>query len=163
MEPDVKILRAGPEHAGEVARLNDTVQRMHAEHHPDIFKYPTDAAEMEAFFRDKISADGSFLFVATLAGRAVGYLWCVIERKEETVFNHERSRVYVHQLSVEPHCQRQGVGRQLMHAVTDLARRNGIGRLMLDSWTFNKGAQRFFSKLGFSRFNSSMWRQVEAD
>lgn len=69
----MEIRQAQPEHAGEIARLNDTVQKMHAAHHPDVFKYPTDAAETERFFRERMSADDHFIFVATIAGHAVGF------------------------------------------------------------------------------------------
>lgn len=159
----MEILRAKPEHAGEIARLNDAVQKMHAEHHPDVFKYPTDAAEVERFFRERMSADDNVIFVATLAGHTVGYVWCTIELKQESVFKHGQRRVYIHQLSVEPQCRRKGVGRELMHAVARLARRHGIGRFTLDSWEFNKEAHTFFEQLGFSRFNINMWREAESD
>jgi ribosomal protein S18 acetylase RimI-like enzyme len=159
----MEILQAKPEHAGEIARLNDAVQKLHAEHHPDVFKYPTHAAETEKFFRETMSADDNFIFVATIAGHAVGYVWCTIELKQENVFKYGQRRVYIHQLSVEPQCRRQGVGRELMHAVESLARRHGIGRCALDSWAFNKEAHAFFEQLGFSRFNISMWREAESD
>jgi len=159
----MKILQAKPEHAGEIGRLNDAVQKMHAEHHPDVFKYPTDAAEMERFFHDRMSADDNFIFVAMLAGHAVGYVWCAIELKKENVFKYGQRRVYIHQLSVEPQCRRKGVGRELMVAVASLARRNDIGRFALDSWAFNKEAHDFFEQLGFLRFNINMWREAESD
>jgi len=33
----MEILQATPACAGEIARLNDAVQKMHAGHHPDAF------------------------------------------------------------------------------------------------------------------------------
>jgi len=41
----MEILKARLENVREIVLLNDAVQKMHAEHHPEVFKYPTDAAE----------------------------------------------------------------------------------------------------------------------
>jgi ribosomal protein S18 acetylase RimI-like enzyme len=159
----MEILQAKIEHAGEIARLNDAVQKMHAEHHPDVFKYPTDTAETESFFRDRISADDNFIFVAEIDGKAVGYIWCTIDLKKENVFKYGQKRVYIHQLSVAPEHRRQGVGRELMLAVSGLARKKGIGKFALDSWEFNKEAHAFFEQLGFSRFNINMWQEAASN
>ena len=112
--------------SGEVARLNDFVQKLHAEHHRAVFKFPTDATETERFFREGMSADDNFIFVATISGHVVGYVWCSIELKQENPFKYEQRRIYIHQLSVEPQHRRKGVGRELMHTVASLAQRHGI-------------------------------------
>jgi ribosomal protein S18 acetylase RimI-like enzyme len=154
----MEILKATLEHAGEIALLNDAVQKIHTEHYPEVFKYPTDATETGRFFRDRISDDDSFIFIARISGQAVGYVWCTIQQRHENVFKYGQERIYIHQLSVEPEFRRKGVGRKLMHAVESVARENGISRFALDSWEFNKEAHAFFEQLGFSCFNINMWR-----
>ena len=159
----MEILKAKLEHVGEIALLNDAVQRLHDEHHSEVFKYPTDIAEVERFFRDRISDDDSSIFMAWILGQAVGYVWCAIERRHENAFKHGQERIYIHQLSVEPEYRREGVAIKLMHAVENMARENGISRFALDSWEFNKDAHAFFEQLGFSRFNINMWRETTKD
>ena len=154
----MKILQARQEQAGALAQLNDAVQKMHAAHHPHVFKYPADTAEVEGFFRDRIKSDGTFIFMATIAGRAVGYVWCDIQLKGENAFKYGQKRIYIHQISVEPQCRHRGVGRALMGSVENLARQNGISSFALDSWEFNKEDHAFFERLGFSRFNINFWR-----
>ena len=56
-----------------ITLLNDTVQKIHAEHHPELFKHPTDASEVEGFFQHQIAADGNSIFIARAAGHTVGY------------------------------------------------------------------------------------------
>jgi hypothetical protein len=69
----MEILKATPEHAEVITLLNDTVQKIHAEHHPELFKHPTDASEVEGFFQHQIAADGNSIFIARAAGHTVGY------------------------------------------------------------------------------------------
>jgi predicted N-acetyltransferase YhbS len=88
MKTDIEILKATPEEANQIARLNDAVQKMHAEKHPDVFRYPTDSSEIEAFFREQITAEDNSVFIATDSGHAVGYVWCTVQRKREDPFKH---------------------------------------------------------------------------
>ena len=162
-EIKMEIRKAKPEQAGEIASLNEAVQKMHAEHHPGVFKYPADAEEMERFFRDRMSDEDSFVFIARVSGQAVGYVWCTIERKPENVFKYAQEKIYIHQLSVNTEYRRKGVGRRLVGAVEALAGDNGISTLALDSWEYNKEAHAFFEQLGFSCFNINMWRERPRD
>ena len=156
----MEIQKANLEHISEIVLLNDAVQKMHAGQHPEVFKYPTDAAEMEKFFRNVISNDENFIFVARISDRAVGYVWVEVQRRPENIFKYAQKRIYIHQLSVEPEFQRKGVGRKLMDAVENLAKENGISKFLLDSWKFNKEGHRFFEQLGFSCFKINMWRKL---
>jgi ribosomal protein S18 acetylase RimI-like enzyme len=156
----MEIIKANPDHARDIARLNDAVQKLHASHHPDVFKYPTAVSEMESFFRDKIQADDHVVFMAGIDGKSVGYLWCQIQRREENLFKHAMARLYICQLSVDPDHRGNSVGRELMRAAERLARENGIDTMALDSWMFNENAHRFFEKLGFSTFNILMSKDI---
>lgn len=156
----MKILKAGAEDAAEIARLNDAVQKMHADHHPDVFKYPTDASEIEKFFHNLLTADSNVIFIAVDSGRRIGYVWCTIEWKQENPFKYGQDRIYIHQIAVDAAYRRKGVGRRIIQAVEGLAKENNINSIVLDSWEFNQEAQTFFEHLGFSGYNINMWRQM---
>jgi ribosomal protein S18 acetylase RimI-like enzyme len=160
METTMEIQKANLEHVSEIVLLNDAVQKMHADQHPEVFKYPTDAAEMEKFFCDVISSDENFIFMARISNRAVGYIWAAVQQKTETIFKYAQKSIHIHQLSVETEYRRRGVGRGLMDAVGNLARENGTNEFLLDSWEFNKEGHRFFEQLGFSCFKINMWRKT---
>jgi hypothetical protein len=91
----MEIIQAGPGQAYEIAQLNDAVQKMHADRYPNVFKYPTDSAEIMSFFSGTISEKDTFIFIATIAGRAVGYVWCEIQKRNENVFKYGQKRVYM--------------------------------------------------------------------
>ena len=92
----MEIQKANLEHISEIVLLNDAVQKMHAKQHPEVFKYPTDAAEMEKFFRDIISSSENSIFVANISNRAVGYVWAAIQRKPENIFKYAQKSIYIH-------------------------------------------------------------------
>ena len=157
---EMEILKAKPEHVSEIVLLNDAVQQMHAEHHPDVFKYPVDAAEMEKFFRGILSSEDHFIFIAKISYQAVGYIWGEIQRRPDNIFKYGQDRMHIHQLSVEPDYRRQGVGRRLMYALDNVARDHGISKFVLDSWQFNKEGHAFFERLGYSYFKINMRRET---
>jgi GNAT superfamily N-acetyltransferase len=54
----------------------------------------------------------------------------------------------------------QGIGHALFRKLESLAKEKGINQFALDTWAFNKNAQRFFKNLGFVTYNLNMWRKV---
>jgi ribosomal protein S18 acetylase RimI-like enzyme len=60
-------------------------------------------------------------------------------------------------LAVSPLAQRRGVGRALVEACVDRARRDGKERLFLHSGTWMRGAHRLYESLGFRRVPERDW------
>ncbi len=63
----------------------------------------------------------------------------------------ERSVTRVLSVGVHPRFRRQGVGRHLMAAAEDLARRFGAGEIRLEVNVNNAGAIAFYDALGYER------------
>lgn len=160
MDTDIQFVQATTEHAEELARLNDAVQKVHAENHPKVFKYPADTSEITTFFRSKISTQHNYIFLALDSKRVVGYVWCTIQQNQENPFKHEQYRLFIHQITVATEFRRKGVGRKLLEAIDDIAMKEGVNYIALDSWEFNGKAQAFFEQFGFSRYNVNMWREM---
>ena len=49
------IIEAKNQHVDDLIRLNDQVQKIHAEQYPDIFKYPVEEASLSKLFASKIA------------------------------------------------------------------------------------------------------------
>jgi len=157
----MEIRRATQAHVPAIASLNNTVQRMHAEEHPHIFKYPTDPAEMEAFFAQKVDQEGNLVFVAVPEdGEIAGYIWAAIEYRSENPFKFARGVMYIHQIAVAPEQRRSGAGSGLIRRVEECAHEHRLQTLALDSWMFNMGAHEFFRTLGFTEYRVDMWKTI---
>lgn len=99
------------------------------------FSYPWSAG----FFLQELRVSCARSLVAAVEGKTAGYIiyWLL------------PSEVDVHNLAVHPAYRRQGVGRSLLRAVIDDARRHGSGRVSLEVRKSNEAAQRLYQSLGF--------------
>jgi ribosomal protein S18 acetylase RimI-like enzyme len=85
------------------------------------------------------------VIVAEVDGRIAGY----VHIGESTPLESNRHVLHVHGLAVAPEDQGAGVGRRLMSAAIDQARRRGARRLTLRVFGVNERAQALYAALGF--------------
>ncbi len=71
-----------------------------------------------------------------------------------------RRRAHVENLIVDAERRRRGVGRRLIAAASDWARRHGADELLLTVWEGNDAAVRFYESLGFGRVNTVLGRSI---
>jgi GNAT superfamily N-acetyltransferase len=136
------------------------VQRLHAEHHTEIFKMPEREDFAVSFFESMLADPAVTIFIAEGNGVARGYIVCKLIERPETPFTFAARTLLVDQISVRPTARGQGVGAALMQAAETLARELSVQRIHLDSWDFNLGAHAFFERMGYQKFNFRFWRQL---
>jgi ribosomal protein S18 acetylase RimI-like enzyme len=69
----------------------------------------------------------------------------------------EEDQANVRMLGVDPGVQRQGIGRRLMEASIDAARRAGKRRVTLETTEEMTAAQRLYEAMGFRRGPDRVW------
>ena len=143
-----------------LSSLSMDVQRLHAEHHPEIFKMPQNADFAVQFFNDMLANPLARIFVAEEDGQALGCVVCKLVEREENPFTVAMRYLLVDQISVQPEAQGKGVGTALIEQVKRLAREWNVSRIQLDSWGFNVNAHAFFERMGFEKFNHRFWCQL---
>ena len=136
------------------------VQRLHAEHHPDLFKIPPGDDFAVPFFEEMLANPLTRVFIAEEEGDATGYILCQVIDRPETSFTYARRFLHIDQLSVRPARQRKGVGAALIERAISLARELKVPKIQLDSWDFNTEAHTFFERMGFEKFNFRFWRNL---
>lgn len=62
--------------------------------------------------------------------------------------------VYIHRLAVHPDYQKQGYAQQLMTFAEDYAKANKFISVRLDTFSQNKGNQKFYEKRGYKRLET---------
>ncbi len=155
-----QVRRATAADAATLSILNADVQRLHADALPHIFKQPSDATFPPAKVAELIADPNNYFFLAVADGEAVGYVWAEIRRRPENAAQFARDSIMIHHISVTPTHQHNGYGEQLIAAVKELAKSEGITTVMLDSWSFNSAAHKFFEQQEFSIFNYRLWTEV---
>jgi predicted N-acetyltransferase YhbS len=86
-----------------------------------------------------LKAKSEHLILAVDDGELVG---CVFAKPQA-------GSMYVGKLAVRPHRQRQGIGRRLMQAAEDFARRSGVAAVELDTRIELTENHQTFADLGF--------------
>ncbi|MFC4112545.1 GNAT family N-acetyltransferase [Nonomuraea zeae] len=70
---------------------------------------------------------------------------------------------YVGELAVDPRAVRGGVGRMLMAAAEDWARRQGLRHLTLETGAANTTARQFYAALGYHEEGVRLTRSLEPE
>ena len=93
---------------------------------------------------------------STIATTDSSTLNSVVQLGQPMAFVHLRYEMeedepvlYVYEIQVESSIQGRGVGKFLMQLVEFVARRSGLARVMLTSFTENTGANALYTKLGY--------------
>ena len=136
------------------------VQRLHAEHHPRIFKTPPSADFASPFFDEMLADPATTIYIAEEDAQTLGYIFCNLIERPETPFTYPNRFLHIDQISVRPDVQGRGAGTALIDQVEKLARELGVSKIQLDSWDFNTKAHTFFEGLGFEKFNYRFWRDL---
>ena len=142
-----------------LSRLTMDVQRLHAEHHPGIFKMPEREDFAVAFFEEMLADPTVTVFIAEDHGKPVGCMVCKLIERPGNPFNFPMRYLLVDQISVQPDARRKGVGEMLLEQADVLARQLDVQRIQLDSYAFNIGAHAFFERNGFQKFTFRFWKQ----
>jgi ribosomal protein S18 acetylase RimI-like enzyme len=144
----VLVRRAETGDARALAELNRFVQDFHREHEPAVYTSPA-TDDVAAWFTSQLDSDGVRMWVATDGEVVVGYVAVLTESWDEHLFCNARAWREVDQIGVHPDWRRRGIARALLRVVAEDAERDGVGRLLLSSWSFNTGAQEAWRHLGF--------------
>ena len=141
-----------------IANLSQIVQGIHADALPDWFKPPADSNLFVSWFSEKFENSQSWIAVAEVFGKVVGYIYAQGEGKRDSWVFQDRKILLLHHIVVEPKYENQGIGQAMMDALTVEAKARGLGHFELEVWNFNGKAQNFFGKNGFETLSLKMSR-----
>jgi hypothetical protein len=94
------IRRATIADARHVAQLNATVQALHAQARPEIFKSPVVDDDLVNWFGVLLEKPDNHIFIAEFEGESVGYLLAMVIHRPENPFTYAMDYLLIDQLSV---------------------------------------------------------------
>ena len=103
----MNIRQATPEDSFLLSSLCMDVQRLHAEHHFDIFKTPQSADFAAPFFDEMLVDPATTIYIAEEDAHALGYIFCNLIERPETPFTYPNRFLHIDQISVRPDAQEQ--------------------------------------------------------
>jgi ribosomal protein S18 acetylase RimI-like enzyme len=155
----VHVRRASPADVTDIARLALEVQDVHVAGRPDLFK--PGGVETHSEIAGRVIAPGQFYWVATLADEAVGYAYARIALEPESLWRHASRILILDQMGVAARHRSRGIGHALWNAVWETAAAERVDRVILNVWSFNRDARRFYERLGFTSFHERMAFELE--
>ena len=134
------VRRATVEDVGLVAPLFDAYRQ--------FYGLPSDLGRSSRFLHERLARDESLVLLAQGSdGAGLGFV-----QMYPSFSSLRAARIYVlYDLFVAPDSRRHGVGRALMQAAAEEARRNGAVALVLSTAKTNLAAQRLYESLGWRR------------
>ena len=81
-------------------------------------------------------------------GEAVGYAFCELRDYPESGARKAYRCMYIDDFCIDGKYRKQGIGRRLIEAVKELAKKEGCYNIELNVWEFNENAIHFYKKCG---------------
>ena len=76
--------------------------------------------------------------------------------KPETPFTYGRDYLDIDEFCVDKACRRRGIGTRMIGFIRDYAKEEGLDRIELNMWEFNRDALAFYESVGFATYRRYM-------
>lgn len=123
---------------------------------PDRRIDPEVADEYYPMLMNQVAAKNGRVFVADQDGTAIGWAVFVVEQNMLYVIEAERSYGYIAELFVNEDSRSLGVGRALIAACEDEARRRRLGQIMIGVLTQSKRTADIYARAGYAAYTSEL-------
>jgi len=145
---------------GLLTKLNEEIQTLHHNIHPQIFK-PYNKEAINNFFKTTLNNENVIAFIAQENETTLGYALLFKIYFADNPFQYARSFILLDQILVLNQYRGKGVGKLLLDATFSFAKENNIYFVELNHWTMNDSARKFFSKNKFEYYNEKMWISIK--
>ncbi len=147
MTPDIRPAVAG-DHP-QLCELFDELDELHRQARPDIFRKPAGDARSRDDIASLMAGEGGTILVADGGDRLVGLAVALLRDPLSHPLLVARKTVEIDNVVVRLDHRRQGIGRRLVAACVEWARRRGADDVEIAVHDFNGGAIAFYAALGF--------------
>ncbi|SFG86696.1 GNAT family N-acetyltransferase [Sporolactobacillus nakayamae] len=89
-------------------------------------------------------------FIAVAHQKIVGVILC----------GNDGRRGYIYHTAVDRSCRRQGIGKQLVSAVIDALKKEGINKVALVVFSTNQAGNEFWQSIGFNEREDLIYRNL---
>jgi GNAT superfamily N-acetyltransferase len=114
-----------------------------------------DAAEASLTVAEgRAARTGGHILVAERDGAVIGHMFLTFERSAP--FHRDRPYAYVMELFVREAERGTGIGRRLLQAAEDLARKAGLRRLLIGVLAGNDRAEGAYRRFGFAPYSMEL-------
>ena len=143
------------EDVDRVNELRKQVNDLHVAGKPEVFR-PGFCDELRDYIHVIRQDPRKEIVVAEQQEKVCGFTVLNHITRPENPFMFERDYLDVDEFGVDLECRRQGVASAMIRFIREYAREQGLSRLELNMWAFNRGALAFYEAAGFRTFRRYM-------
>ncbi len=137
------------------------VDRLHAEIRPDFFAYGQDPARSKRYLDRIVEDRDQELLVAVRRDAVLGLIHLQLYDTPRSSVFVDRCRAHVEDLVVDAEHRRQGIGRSLLCAGEDWARRQDANQLVLTVWSGNEPGLGFYDAQQYRTVNQVLAKELD--
>ena len=141
--------------------LWDEVDLPHRQRLPDIFRPPVGPVRERDYFLGLLADENVAIFLAEQASKPVGFLHALEAHSWDIPILVPRRYAIIDNLVVTERARRQGIGRLLMEEAEDWARKRGLKTVELTVYEFNLGAIALYEGMGYENLHRRMSKKLE--
>jgi GNAT superfamily N-acetyltransferase len=123
---------------------------------PDRRLDPLVAEDFFPVLMKRVAEQRGRVFVAEQDGAAIGWAVFTVDQNQLYVTAEQRTHGYIAELFVGEAARGAGIGRALIAACEDEARRQGLGHIMLGVLTKNTRAAKIYAEAGYGPYASEL-------
>lgn len=116
-------------------------------------------AETEAgkeYFTEAIKREDGIFLVAEVEGKLIGY----VNGGPKDMFHRKSKYFEIENVGVVPDFRGQGIGKELMEQITELAKLGGFTKIYVMSYYRNAKAVGFYKSLGYKEIDISLEKSI---
>jgi len=110
------------------------------------------------FVAENIRNDAACVLVATVDGKIVGYCQGMLDRHPPALAESDFGQIL--DFGVTADYRRAGIGGQMLQALCDWFRQEGIRRIEVRHSTYNEIGERFWPKMGFKPYLQTLFMEL---
>lgn len=131
---------------------------VHHQHHPDVFlQLNREFARPKEYVSELITNPNKILLVCEYKENVIGFAEAYIMRVPSYHVFQKREWIHIDSIAVKKEHRHKQVGTMLLEEVIKWGKSLGISRLELTVYNFNKQAEHFYHKFGFSALHQVMY------
>ena len=146
---------AREEDLGRVNELRKQVNDLHVAGKPEVFK-PGFSEELQAYVYEIFADERKKIVVVEAEGVICGFAVLNHMTRPENPFMYERDYLDIDEFCVDEAFRRRGFATDMIRFIREYAKEEGIGRIELNMWEFNREALAFYEAAGFKTYRRYM-------
>ncbi len=145
----------------QICCLSDEINADHYANMPRFFLKPQGTMRDRAFWRGFIDREQAMIYVAEQDSLIIGFIASNIIDSSSVSFLVPMLKCHISTIVVEKSRRMNGVGRQMVEFMANVAATLGASNLSLDVMGFNSSAYAFYEAMGFAVFSTKLTKPIE--